>query len=460
MPSDNTLRNIIRAYVKTNPIIESNLGQIELKKNTIGEGGTALVYTDKNEKFALKILVENITSKESNVYKRFKQEFFNLRKLSETDNRIVKFYDFGNIEFEDEEKVRYKIPFILMKKYEKSLKSFCKDYSPQTLDELEEFTEKIIDIVESIHSRSIIHRDLKPDNIFVTSELNYVLGDFGISWFDEKIYLKLAKTKKGDRLANLEFSAPEQFKKGTIPEVTMGLFAIGQLIQWYATGKTIKGLGTDKISDRLGSESYVFDLAVEKLVQENPNDRIQSINELRSFIVSEKINSKHTWLRHSNKTYDQICESIKDWEASSIIPSGYKIESLLANIDQQLIPSNHFVFLVGSLFWQVNESDYIDYIVNLQLDDFTNYENEDIFFNFEISFDRLLEDHPLFNFQYFEGKEFRAATDQFDIYDMRQNYRSRSCLYSEINHFTTNTRYKLLIWPDNGVKYRLSKSYT
>lgn len=458
MPSDNILKNKIRFYIKTNPVIKTNQGKIELKKNIIGEGGTALVYSDKDERFALKLLVENIITKESNVYNRFKQEFLNLSNLSETDNRIVKFYDFGNLEFEDDEKVKYKIPFILMKKYEISLKAFCKNYTIKTLDELEEFTAKIIDLVDSIHSKSIIHRDLKPDNIFITQELNYVLGDFGISWFDEKIYLKLAKTEKGDRLANLEFSAPEQFKKGAEAKETMDLFAIGQLIQWYATGKTIKGLGTEKISNRLGSESYFFDLVVEKLVQENPNDRIQSINELRSFINIQKINSKHSWLRHTNKTYNQICESIKDWETSSIIPSGTKVETLLENIEQQLIPSSYFVFLIGSLFWQVKESDSFNYNINLTLDDLVNFENEDIFLNFEISFDRLGEDDPHFEFQYFDGEEYIAATDQFDIYDMEQKYKRRSCIYSEIKHLKTDTNYKLLIWSEDEVKYRLFKS--
>ncbi|OEU18923.1 kinase-like protein [Fragilariopsis cylindrus CCMP1102] len=40
---------------------------------------------------------------------------------------------------------------------------------------------QIVEALVYIHSRRIIHRDLKPGNIFIDSDLNIILGDFGLA---------------------------------------------------------------------------------------------------------------------------------------------------------------------------------------------------------------------------------------------------------------------------------------
>jgi NIMA (never in mitosis gene a)-related kinase len=47
-----------------------------------------------------------------------------------------------------------------------------------------------------IHERKILHRDLKADNIFITSEEELKIGDFGVSKVMNETY-DLAKTKIG-----------------------------------------------------------------------------------------------------------------------------------------------------------------------------------------------------------------------------------------------------------------------
>lgn len=40
---------------------------------------------------------------------------------------------------------------------------------------------QLIMAIDYIHSMNIIHRDLKPQNIFVDTDMNLKIGDFGVS---------------------------------------------------------------------------------------------------------------------------------------------------------------------------------------------------------------------------------------------------------------------------------------
>lgn len=61
-------------------------------------------------------------------------------------------------------------------------------------------------------------------------------------------YLKSEQnTRTGERLGNRLFSAPEQENANTKPAKTMDIYAIGQVLQWFATGETHRGTGRESI---------------------------------------------------------------------------------------------------------------------------------------------------------------------------------------------------------------------
>ncbi|NOY08696.1 MAG: protein kinase [Spirochaetes bacterium] len=86
----------------------------------------------------------------------------------------------------------------------------------------------------------MIHRDLKPENIFIINN-KITIGDFDIAKFSDN-RIKLVETKKGERLANYYFLAPEQSEKG-FKEITeqADWYALGQIIHWMILGRTLRG---------------------------------------------------------------------------------------------------------------------------------------------------------------------------------------------------------------------------
>jgi hypothetical protein len=99
MPYKKTLREIVNNFIKSNTTIKTNIGDIIVNPKILGEGGTALVYSSKDDQYAIKFLIEDVSEKESQVFKRFYQEFLNLSILSKNEHKIVQIYDFGYIYF-------------------------------------------------------------------------------------------------------------------------------------------------------------------------------------------------------------------------------------------------------------------------------------------------------------------------------------------------------------------------
>jgi len=79
-------------------------------------------------------------------------------------------------------------------------------------------------------------------------------------------------------MANFEFSAPEQLTKESKAAPTMDIYAIGQLCQWYETGKIHKGTNRQRIENR------DIDQIIEKCLADEPNERPQTIKEIRELI--------------------------------------------------------------------------------------------------------------------------------------------------------------------------------
>ncbi|WP_094603268.1 Serine/threonine-protein kinase PknD [Sporomusa silvacetica DSM 10669] len=267
--SANENKNLLRGHIKSQgDCISTCLGPIK-KLKQIGEGGNSLVFEGElfGIRVAIKFLMEN-----SSIQKiiRFKAEYVNVNILP-NNSYIAKMLNFEELKIQD-----VVIPMIIMKRYDGSLKDHLQEPKYEDLNKLFNF---LISSLNFIHCHGIIHRDLKPENILVEGN-KYVLADFGIANFDSGRFALRAKTQKGDRMANFSCSPSEQFEKGTKPSFTMDIYALGQICQLYSTGSAHRGTKRERITNHF-PEAELIDYIVEKCLASNPQERFQSIEEIK-----------------------------------------------------------------------------------------------------------------------------------------------------------------------------------
>mgnify|MGYP000014088376 CR=1 FL=1 len=119
-----------------------------------------------------------------------------------------------------------------------------------------------------LHRNAIIHRDLKPENILIDSKGNVKVIDYDAA----KIYMK---DKDADTvlLGTAGYAAPEQY--GIVQsDMRADIYALGVLINVLLTGEhPSKKMCTGK-----------YKRVVEKCTKINPDDRYQSIWELKKHL--------------------------------------------------------------------------------------------------------------------------------------------------------------------------------
>lgn len=157
------------------------------------------------------------------------------------------------------------------------------------VNEFKNLLERLLQILEIIHRAKIVHRDIKPQNILLRSNDTWVLGDFGIAWFDPELYKKIAQTDRDERLANWGFSAPEQIRRRAYHEPTppMDLYALGQTLYYCVTGHVVGGTGHPRFS-QIAPSLAQYDSLIDKLVRQEPSDRLETVQEVRQFLAEQQ----------------------------------------------------------------------------------------------------------------------------------------------------------------------------
>ena len=275
-------------YINSQGGIITPLGKLLFtNSDRIGQGGNGLVYlaTINEKAIAIKFLISNSTRK----LVRFKSEYFNTNYVRSELKNIVNMIHYGELEIQD----GVAVPYIIMTHYSKNLKQYRREKSEIEPNDFYNLVNFLFSTLNLIHKKGIIHRDIKPENILVDQNNKFVLSDFGIAHYDKEDFPIDNKTKKGERLANIEFSAPEQINNQYEVAQTADIYSMAQIMYWFIFGTINRGTGAEYISQKYAwNDAHIFDSIINRCLRNNPSERFQSIDEIVQFYKNEKIKEK------------------------------------------------------------------------------------------------------------------------------------------------------------------------
>jgi len=153
---------------------------------------------------------------------------------------------------------------------------------------IENFTSKekfsiikqLLDAIEISHSNGIIHRDINPNNIMITEDKQVKIIDFGICKINDMI-----NSATVYKFGTNAYSAPEVHQHSENATEKGDLYSIGAVIFYLFTGKQppLAVQFQEMLNNTRGMDIELKPI-VKKLVAENPEERYESIYELRSDI--------------------------------------------------------------------------------------------------------------------------------------------------------------------------------
>ncbi|PJI06560.1 MULTISPECIES: serine/threonine-protein kinase [Clostridium] len=266
-------------YIKKHNGIECEFGKINIKtSDIIGQGGNGCVYSGKinNNEVAVKFLIKYNNDK----CNRFKSEYFNVNLVRDKLINIV-----NCIHYEELKTDYGLIPYIIMERYVDSLRNYRKKIENIKWQDVKKVFEFLLETLMALHKQNIIHRDIKPENILIDKNANYVLADFGIAHFENDKFPINNNTKNGDRLANFEFSAPEQIRGKNKITFASDIYSMAQVIYWFVFGRVHKGTGFENFEMKFKQpEAKIMSDIIYKCLQNKPENRYQSIDEIKNDI--------------------------------------------------------------------------------------------------------------------------------------------------------------------------------
>ncbi|MDZ4834893.1 MAG: protein kinase [Candidatus Melainabacteria bacterium] len=282
----------------------------------LGSGGMGAVYRvhdkDLDNVVALKVLHVAIGGLDEQIV-RFNKEARACARLRHPN--IIGILDFGFYEGTT--------PYMVLEYVEgHTLRDHIAKNGPLSSLDTACVFKQISEALAHAHGQNVIHRDLKSNNILVSddgnSELTVKLFDFGIARFNEDLEaMKLTATHS--LIGTPNYMSPEQINHENI-DARSDLYSLGCVMFEALTGHlpfeapdvlSLLELQLHGVPPRVGDAipgliDSVLETIIDKCLEKNPEDRIQSAAELSGLLSLAKAEERKREQETSKATAHQI----------------------------------------------------------------------------------------------------------------------------------------------------------
>ena len=215
----------------------------------------------------------------------------------------------------------------------------------------------VSEALTAAHSKGLIHRDLKPDNIFLTTDNQTKLLDFGIArWKTDAITNEkpplVAQTLAGTLLGTMGYMSPEQMR-GEPADAPSDIFSFGCVLYEMLTGthafhrdsaaETIAAVLNEGPAPPRGPKALIppdLGRIVASCLQKRPEDRFQNAKALASALKAINERARSTEI---SKLLPQVARG-EAIDSIAVLPfensgGGPELEYLTDGITESLINS-------------------------------------------------------------------------------------------------------------------------
>ena len=260
-------------------------------ESVLAEGGMAILYLAHHmamERTVVVKVVHGAFLSSPDAIARFERESKVAAKMNHPN--IVQVYDFGFIR---------KQPYLVMEFIKgTTLGAKLRTQGPPSTKIAEKIMLQVCSGLEDAHGCGIIHRDLKPENIILQERIErpdwVKILDFGIAHLLDSSHQRRL-TMSGRICGTPEYMSPEQFADKPL-DIRVDIYALGIMIFEMLTGdipfwssdvgvlmakhlmEPAPAVSSFRQDIPTGSK---FDRIVAKCLQKDPDDRFQTVTELR-----------------------------------------------------------------------------------------------------------------------------------------------------------------------------------
>ena len=252
----------------------------------VGTGGSACVYEAEHrngKRVAIKMLDPELSS-ESITRERFLREGY----LGNSVNHP------GAVVADDDDMGSDGCAFLVLEFLDgESLESRRLRKGTLESSEVLSLMDQVLDVLAAAHQVGIVHRDINPDNLFLTTERQIKLLDFGIAANAKAI--SSGQTQQGSLMGTPAFMSPEQARgRWNQVDARSDIWSVGASIFTLLAGRHVHDAETVNETVALAITRHAQPLAsvvpgiersvaelVDKAIQYDPAERYQSAEEMQ-----------------------------------------------------------------------------------------------------------------------------------------------------------------------------------